>query len=52
MDEKNHFNTLKVFEGLIIIDKSQEQFVVIWGLIHLVSFLEHIIGLSKELNTH
>ena len=53
IDEENHLGTLKLFEVLVIIDKSQVRFLVIWGLILLGLFFENMcFGLSKELNTH
>lgn len=53
IDEKNHLGTSTVFEVLVIIDKSQVHFLVIWGLIYWVFFFENMFfGLSKELNTH
>lgn len=39
IDEENHLGTLQLFEVLVIIDKSQVRFLVIWGLILLGLFL-------------
>lgn len=38
IDEENHLGTLQLFEVLVIIDKSQVRFLVIWGLILLGLF--------------
>lgn len=55
IDKENHLGTSQLFEVLVIIDKSQVRFLVIWGLILLGGFFffeNMFFDLSKELNTH
>lgn len=53
IDEKNHLGTSKVFEVLVIIDKSQVHFFSHLGAYILGLFFANMFwGLSKDLNTH
>lgn len=54
IDKENHLGMSQLFEVLVIIDKSQVRFLVIWGLILLGGFFfeNMFFELSKELNTH